>query len=618
MRIEDYGLIGNLRTAALVGRDGSVDWLCLPRFDSGACFAALLGDERHGRWVVAPAGGVRRVTRRYRPGTLVLETEFETADGTVRLVNCMPPGGGAESLVRVVEGVRGSVPMRLELVVRPDYGSTVPWATSDLGGLSAIAGPDALRLWTPVDLRGEGLTTVARFTVREGERVPFVLDWHPSHLPAPDPVDAFHAVARTERFRQQWSAHCTYGGEWTEPVLSSLVALKGLTDAPTGGIVAAPTASLPEAIGGVRNWDYRFCWVRDAVTLGAFMQCGYADEALAFRDWLLRATSGRPSDLRIMYGIAGERRLPEEELDWLPGYEGSSPVRIGNGAADQSQLDVYGELADAAHLARGAAANLGIPVEAVEDPVHWRRSLAMFDAVESMWPEPDEGIWEVRGPRRHFTHSKVMAWVAFDRAVRAVEEFGRHGPVDRWRRIRAEIHAEVCREGYDADRGTFTQYYGSHELDASLLLIPAVGFLPPTDERVLGTIEAVQRELTQDDLVYRYATEASDGSVDGLPGKEGAFLPCSFWLADALAMSGRVTEARALFEHLLSLRNDLGLLSEEYDVDRRRMCGNFPQAFTYLALVGTAQRLDAVAGERAAEPQHAVAREAAPALDSTA
>jgi GH15 family glucan-1,4-alpha-glucosidase len=603
MRIEDYGLIGNLRTAALVGSDGSVDWLCLPRFDSGACFAALLGDERHGRWVVAPAGGVRRVTRRYRPGTLVLETEFETADGTVRLVDCMPPGGGADSLVRVVEGVRGSVPMRMELVARLDYGATVPWVTNDLGGLSAMAGPDALRLWTPVDLRGEGLTTVAQFTLREGERVPFVLDWHPSHLPAPDPVDAFHAVARTQSFWEQWSGRCNYQGEWKEPVLSSLVALKGLTYAATGGIVAAPTASLPEAIGGVRNWDYRFCWVRDAVlTLGAFMQCGYADEALAFRDWLLRATSGRPSDLRIMYGIAGERRLPEEELDWLPGYEGSSPVRVGNGAAEQFQLDVYGELADAGHLARSTAAALGISIEDAENPVHWRRHLAMWDTVESLWSQPDEGIWEVRGPRRHFTHSKVMAWVAFDRAVKAVEQFGRHGPVDRWRRIRAEIHAEVCREGYDADRGTFTQYYGSRELDASLLLIPAVGFLPPTDKRVLGTIEAVQRELTQDDLVYRYATEAGDGTVDGLPGKEGAFLPCSFWLADALAMSGRVSEARELFERLLSLRNDLGLLSEEYDVDRGCMCGNFPQAFTHLALIGTAHKLDALASDRREEP----------------
>jgi GH15 family glucan-1,4-alpha-glucosidase len=479
MRIEDYGLIGNLRTAALVGGQGSIDWLCVPRFDSDACFAALLGDERHGRWLLAPVGGVRRVIRRYRPGTLVLETEFDTEDGAVRVVDCMPPGGGAESVVRLVEGIRGSVPIRMELVIRLNYGSTVPWVTSGLGGLCALAGPDALRLWTPVELRGEALSTAARFTVREGERVPFLLDWHPSHLPAPDPVDALHAVARAQRFWEEWSARCTYQGEWREPVLTSLLALKGLTYEPTGGIVAAPTSSLPEAIGGGRNWDYRFCWVRDAVlTLGAFMQCGYAEEALAFREWLLRASSGRPSDLRIMYGIAGERRLPEEELEWLPGYERSSPVRIGNGAADQFQLDVYGELSDAGHLGRRAAARLGISSEVAENPVHWRRSLAMWDVVSSAWSQPDEGIWEVRGPRRHFTHSKVMAWVAFDRAVRAVEEFGRDGPVDRWRRIRAEIHAEVCREGYDAERGTFTQYYGSRELDASLLLIPALGFLP--------------------------------------------------------------------------------------------------------------------------------------------
>jgi GH15 family glucan-1,4-alpha-glucosidase len=608
VRIEDYGLIGNLRTAALVSRDGSIDWLCLPRFDSDACFAALLGGESHGHWRIAPAGGIRRTTRRYRPGTLVLETEFETEDGVARVVDCMPPGAGRESVVRVVEGVRGAVPMCMELVIRLDYGATVPWVTSDHGGLSAMAGPDALRLWTPVALHGEGQTTHARFTVREGERVPFTFDWYPSHLPAPDPTDAFHALARTQRFWEEWSARCSYQGEWAEPVLTSLLALKGMTYAPTGGMVAAPTTSLPEAIGGVRNWDYRFCWIRDAVlTLGAFMQCGYAEEALAFRDWLLRATSGRPSDLRIMYGLAGERRLPEEELDWLPGYEASSPVRIGNGAADQFQLDVYGELSDAGHLARGAAAGLGIPLEAAEDPVHWRRSLAMWDAVESIWHAPDEGIWEVRGPRRHFTHSKVMAWVAFDRAVRAVEEFGREGPVDRWRRIRAEIHAEVCREGYDAERGTFTQYYGSRELDASVLLIPAVGFLPATDERVVGTIDAVQRELTQGGLVYRYATQASDGSVDGLPGKEGAFLPCSFWLADAFATAGRTREARALFQRLLGLRNDLGLLSEEYDVDRGRMCGNFPQAFTHLALVGTAHRLDAFASGRAAETAEAVA-----------
>jgi GH15 family glucan-1,4-alpha-glucosidase len=594
MRIEDYGLISNLRTAALVGRDGSVDWLCLPRFDSDACFAALLGDERHGRWLVAPAGGVRNVTRRYRPGTLVLETEFETEDGTVRVVDCMPPAGGAESLVRVVEGVRGSVPMRLDLAIRFNYGSTVPWVRNNGGGLCAMAGPDALRLWTPVDLRGEELRTIGEFTVREGERVPFVLDWHASHLEASDPVDAFHAVARTQRFWEDWTARCSYRGEWTEPVITSLLALKGLTYAPTGGIVAAPTTSLPEALGGVRNWDYRFCWIRDAVlTLGAFLRCGYADEALAFRDWLLRASAGRPRDLRIMYGIAGERRLPEEELDWLPGYEASSPVRVGNGAADQFQLDVYGELADAGHVARTFAAGIGIPNEQIEDPVYRRRAVAMWEAVEALWNRPDEGIWEVRGPRRHFTHSKVMAWVAFDRAVRAVEQFGFEGPVDRWRRIRAEIHAEVCREGFDADRGTFTQYYGSRELDASVLLIPTVGFLPPNDPRVLGTIDAVQRELTQDGLVYRYSAGSAEGEVDGLPGKEGAFLPCSFWLVDALAMAGRRAEARSLFERLLALRNDLGLISEEYDVDRGRMVGNFPQAFTHLALVDSAHRLDA-------------------------
>jgi GH15 family glucan-1,4-alpha-glucosidase len=592
MRIEDYGLIGNLRTAALVGRDGSVDWLCLPRFDSDACFARLLGDERHGHWRISPAGGARRVSRRYRPGTLVLETEFETADGRVRIVDCMPPGEGSESLVRVVEGVSGSVPMCMALVVRLDYGSTVPWVTNDLGGVMALAGPDALRLWTPVDVDCGVLTTTARFTVREGERVPFVLDWHPSHTSAPAPVDATHTVARTQRFWEEWSSRCSYRGEWAEPVRTSLLALKGLTYAPTGGIVAAPTTSLPETVGGVRNWDYRFCWVRDAVlTLGAFMQCGYAEEAIAFRDWLLRASSGRPRDLRIMYGIAGERRLPEAELDWLPGYEGSSPVRIGNGAAEQFQLDVYGELADAGHIALTAAERLGI-TSSVEDPSNWQRRAAMCDVVESLWQQPDEGIWEVRGPRRHFTHSKVMAWVAFDRAVQAVERFGKDGPVDRWRRIRAEIHAEVCREGYDAERGTFTQYYGSRELDASVLLIPAVGFLPASDARVRGTIDAVQRELTEDGLVYRYATARDDGDVDGLPGKEGAFLPCSFWLADALHMAGRHGEARALFERLLSLRNDLGLLSEEYDVDRRRMVGNFPQAFTHLALVGTAQRID--------------------------
>jgi GH15 family glucan-1,4-alpha-glucosidase len=602
MRIEDYGLIGNLRTAALIGRDGSIDWLCLPRFDSDACFAALLGDERHGRWLLAPAGGVRRVTRRYRPGTLILETEFECDEGTVRVVDCMPPGAGPESVVRLVEGVRGSVPMRMQLVIRLNYGLTIPWVTNDHGAVCAMAGPDALRLWTPVEVRGEEWTSVADFSVREGERVPFVLDWHPSHVSAPDPVDAFHAVARTGRFWEQWSARSSYQGEWREPVLSSLVALKGLTYEPTGGIVAAPTTSLPEALGGVRNWDYRFCWVRDAaLTLAAFLRCGYGDEALAFQSWLLRAAAGRPSDLRIMYGIAGERRLPEEELEWLPGYERSAPVRIGNEAVEQFQLDVYGELSDTGYMARVGADSLGITIDPARERVNWRRQRAMLDVVGSAWREPDEGIWEVRGLRRHFTHSKVMAWVAFDRAVRVAERFGRDAPIERWRRLRDEIHGEVCREGYDAERGTFTQYYGSRELDASLLLIPAMGFLPPTDERVRGTVEAVRRELTEDGLVYRYATAAEEGTVDGLPGKEGAFLPCSFWLVDALAATGRVGEARALFERLLSLRNDLGLLSEEYDVDRQRLVGNFPQAFTHLALVGSALKLDAAATPQAPE-----------------
>jgi GH15 family glucan-1,4-alpha-glucosidase len=594
MRIEDYGLIGNLRTATLVGRDGSVDWLCLPRFDSDACFAALLGDERHGRWLVAPAGGVRNVTRRYRPGTLVLETEFETEDGAVRLVDCMPPNGSADSIVRMVEGVSGSVPMRLHLTIRPGYGSTIPYVTSDLGSWLAQAGPDAFRLSTPVELRGEGDSTLADFTVRDGERVTFVLDWHPSHVAARDPVDAFHAVARTQRFWEEWTARCTYSGEWREPVMASLLALKGMTYAPTGGIVAAPTTSLPEALGGVRNWDYRYTWIRDAVlTLGAFVRCGFWEEAMAFREWMERAAAGRPQDLQIMYGIAGERRLPEAELDWLPGYEKSSPVRIGNGAADQFQLDVYGELADAGYLARSSLSRLGLAVDPVQDQKNRRRSQRLWGAVEELWRTPDEGIWEVRGPRRHFTHSKVMAWVAMDRAVKSAVEFGWDGPVDRWRRLRDEIHAEVCKEGFNADRNTFTQYYGSKELDASVLLIPAVGFLPATDPRVQGTIDAIQRELTQDGLVYRYQAGTTDGDVDGLPGKEGVFLPCSFWLVDALAMGGRVDEARTLYEKLLGLRNDLGLISEEYDVDRGRMVGNFPQAFTHLAMIDSAHRLDA-------------------------
>ena len=603
MRIEDYGFLSNMAGSALVGRDGSVDWLCLPRFDSAASFAALLGDESHGRWLLARQDEVRRCTRRYRPGTLVLETELETDDGVVRLVDCMPPGDGAARVVRLIEGVRGSVPMQMRLVIRFDYGSIVPWVERDGHHLVATAGADTLRLATPVAMRGEDRITVSDFTVREGEQVPFVLDWRPSHAgPAPE-EDAAAAVARTEQYWGEWSARCTYRGEWREAVLSSLLVLKGLTHADTGGIVAAPTTSLPEVIGGVRNWDYRFCWVRDAtLTLAVLLRSGYLGEAIAFREWLLRATAGDAADAQILYGIAGERRLPERELAWLPGFAGSSPVREGNAAAEQFQLDVYGELADAGHIGRTAAAAAGIPVRGPRSLVLWRRFLTVAAHVEEVWREPDEGIWEVRGPRRHFTHSKVMAWVVFDRALQAVQRFGFEGPADRWREIRAEIHAEVCREGFDESRGTFTQSYGSGELDASLLLLPAVGFLPATDERIRGTIEAIERELTEDGFVYRYATGHEQGDVDGLPGREGVFLPCSFWLADAMAMAGRVDDARALFERLLALRNDLGLIAEEYDVPTRRQVGNFPQAFTHLALISTALLLSEAAGLGAPTP----------------
>ena len=590
MRIEDYALIGDLRTAALVGRDGSIDWLCLPRFDSGACFASLLGDERHGHWRVAPAGKVLSTSRRYRPGTLVLETEFETAEGTVRLVDCMPIGGDATEVVRLVEGVSGAVPMRMDLVIRFDYGHSVPWVQKANGATVALSGPDALCLRTPVATHGESLATVADFVVTEGDRVPFSLTSHASHEPTPAPVNAVAAVAATERWWRDWSSRCEYDGAWRDEVVSSLITLKALTYEPTGGIVAAPTASLPEEIGGVRNWDYRYCWLRDsALTLEALILGGYADEAMAFRDWAMRTAAGDPAQLQIMYGIAGERRLPEEELGWLPGYEGSAPVRVGNAAVDQFQLDVYGELMNLGYEATSR--------EGVLHPIVWRRQNAIMDFLESAWRKPDEGIWEVRGPRRHFTHSKVMAWVAFDRAIKIAERFGADAPLDGWKRLRAEIHAEVCREGYDAERNTFTQYYGSVELDASVLLIPAVGFLPCDDPRVLGTIEAIKRDLTSDGLVRRYSTELSD---DGLPGTEGAFLPCSFWLVDALALSGQVDEARSFYKRLLGLRNDLGLISEEYDAVAGRLVGNFPQAFTHLALIKSAAVLDEAG---AAEPE---------------
>jgi GH15 family glucan-1,4-alpha-glucosidase len=584
-RIEHYGLVGDTHTAALIGRDGSVDWLCFPRFDSGACFAALLGDERHGRWLLAPAGGVRRVSRRYRPGTLVLETDFETEDGTVRIVDCMPPRQKHPQLVRIVEGVAGRVPMRMQLVVRFEYGSIVPWVTRRRGLLSAVAGPDALTLRSPIRTRGEDLTTAAEFAVDAGETVPFGLSWHVSHERAPRAIDLHRAVAETETWWREWSSRCSYEGEWREAVERSLIVLKALTYAPTGGIVAAATTSLPEQLGGVRNWDYRYCWVRDATfALYALMTAGYTGEARAWRDWLVRAVAGDPKQMQIMYGVAGERRLTEHELGWLPGYQGSAPVRIGNGAAMQYQLDVYGELMDSLHQARRAS----IP----SHPTAWHVQRVLLDFLESGWREPDDGIWEVRGPRRHFTHSKVMAWVALDRAVKAVE-FGLGGPADRWRGLRDEIHAEVCREGYDTERQTFTQYYGSSELDASLLMIPLVGFLPPSDPRVAGTVEAVQRELVHDGFVRRYSTSTD---VDGLPAGEAAFLACTLWLADNLALLGRRREARRLFEQILDLRNDLGLLSEEYDPAARRLVGNFPQALSHVGLVNTAYNLTTIRG----------------------
>ncbi len=579
--IEDYALVGDTHTAALISKDGSVDWLCLPRFDSGACFAALLGTEDHGRWLIAPRDGVREVSRRYCGDTLVLETEYRTADGVVRIVDCMPPRRDEADLFRIVRGVSGHVPMRMELRIRFDFGSIVPWVRRTATGLSAIAGPDALELSTDVPLEGRDLATFADFEVREGDSVPFSLAWHPSTQRPRPPLDPRWAVAHTEQWWADWASRCTYEGEWREPVMRSLLTLKALTYAPTGGIVAAPTTSLPETLGGVRNWDYRYCWLRDATfTLLSLLQAGYDQEALAWRDWLVRAVAGSPADLQIMYGVAGERRLTELELPWLPGYEGSTPVRIGNAASDQFQLDVYGELMDLLHQA--AAEGLE------HDDSAWRVERAVLDFLEGAWREPDEGIWEVRGPRRDFTHSKVMAWVAFDRAIRGVERFGLEGSVDRWRSIRREIHDEVCREGFDAGRGTFTQFYGSDRLDASLLMLPLVGFLPIDDERVQGTIAAVERELMADGFVARYR---NDASVEGLPGEEGAFLACTFWLADCHALSGRVDRAREIFERLLGLRNDVGLLSEEFDARTGRLVGNFPQAFSHVSLIDTARNL---------------------------
>ncbi len=584
-RIEDYGIIGDLQTAALVGRTGSVDWLCFPRFDSGSCFGALLGSSDEGRWLIAPASSGSATHRSYRDDTLVLESEWTTPTGRARVIDFMPPRGTNPDIVRIVEGLEGRVVMRTELVIRFDYGSIIPWVRRlEDDTLVAVGGPDALALRTPVDLEPEGMTHTAEFVVREGERMPFVLTWFPSSQPPPEPVAADDALADTEQYWREWMQGCSYEGEHTEAVHRSLLVLKALTYAPTGGIVAAPTTSLPEDIGGVRNWDYRYCWLRDATfTLYALMNAGFVEEARGWRDWLLRAVAGDPARMQILYGVAGERRVPELELDWLPGYAGSAPVRVGNAAHEQFQLDVYGEVMDALHLARthGLAPN----------DHAWALQRKVMEFLEGAWDSPDEGIWEVRGPRRHFTHSKVLAWVAFDRAIQGCERWDMPGPVKHWRRLREEIHEEVCREGFSAELNSFTQSYGSKELDASTLLIPLVGFLPPDDPRVVGTVDAILRDLTRDGFVDRYQPKNTHNEVDGLSGGEGVFLPCSFWLVDALLMLERDEEARELFGRLVALSNDLGLLSEEYDPSAKRLLGNFPQAFTHVGLVNSAYNL---------------------------
>lgn len=585
-RIEDYALIGNCHTSALVCNDGSIDWLCLPRFDDEACFARLLGTDENGYWQIAPAlSGASRLAsrRRYTEDTLVLETEFAVDGAVARIHDCVPfpTVDGEIDVVRIVEGVRGSMPMKSRLSLRFDYGHVVPWVRHRDYGIHAIAGSDAVQVATPVAMRGEGLTTVGEFTVHAGERVPFLLTWRASHKPEHRPKQALELCAATAETWREWSKRCRYRGQWSDAVRRSLQTLKALTYQPTGGIAAAATTSLPERIGGVRNWDYRFCWIRDATfTLYALLSAGYAEEAIAWREWLLRAAAGDPASLPIMVRLDGERRLPELELPWLGGYEGSRPVRIGNAASAQHQLDVYGELMDTFHAAR----KFGI--DPSEDA--WRVQQVLLEHLEGVWDRPDEGIWEIRGPRRHFTHSRVMAWVALDRAVRDAEHFGLDAPLPRWRALRGRIHDDVCRNGFDAERNTFVQYYGAKAADAALLMMPLVGFLPCDDPRIGGTIDAIRRDLMRSGLVHRYVTEPE---VDGLPHGEGAFLACTYWFADCLALRGEIDEATEIFERLLDIRNDVGLLSEEYDPAARRMLGNFPQAFSHVGLVNTAHNL---------------------------
>ncbi|MGW6601355.1 glycoside hydrolase family 15 protein [Streptomyces sp. NPDC055036] len=587
-RIEDYALIGDLQTAALVGRNGSIDWLCLPRFDSAACFAALLGGEENGHWRLAPTGARACTRRAYVGDSLVLESVWETRTGTVKVTDFMPQRDKAPEIMRIVEGVSGTVDMSATMRLRFDFGSVVPWMRRAEGHRVAVAGPDSvwLRSEPPVKTWGQHYSTRSAFTIGAGEKVAFVLTWHPSHRPRPRRVDPHRALARSLEDWESWAERCRYHGPHRAAVMRSLITLKALTYGPTGGIVAAPTTSLPEELGSVRNWDYRYCWLRDStLVLGALLSAGYLEEAAAWRDWLLRAVAGDPADLQIMYGLAGERRLPETELPWLRGYASSAPVRTGNNAVDQLQLDVYGEVMDSLNVARTA----GLPAQ----PHAWNLQLSLLGFLESKWREPDEGLWEVRGPRQHFVHSKVMAWVAADRAVRTLEDDpSLRGDVARWRAMRDEVHREVCERGYDPERNTFTQSYGSAELDAATLLIPRVGFLPPDDPRVIGTVDAVRAELGHGGLLRRYSTTGP--SVDGLPGGEGTFLVCSFWLADALHMTGRTAEAAELFERLLALRNDVGLLAEEYDPVTRRQLGNYPQAFSHIGLVVTALTLAGV------------------------
>jgi len=580
--LEDYALIGDCETAALVSRHGSIDWLCWPRFDSHACFAALLGSAEHGRWLIEPVNEAARRRHAYRDQTLILETQIEDADGAVTVIDFMPPRGHNSDIVRLVRGDRGRVRMRMELILRFDCGLSVPWVTRlPDGAMRAIAGPNMVVLRTAVEVRGKDLTTVAEFDVAAGDTIPFVLTYGPSHLPLPDQIDPQAALTETVTFWADWSSRNKSTGEWSDAVIRSLITLKALTYAPTGGMVAAPTTSLPEQLGGTRNWDYRYCWLRDAtLTLLALMNAGYYDEAAAWRDWLLRAAAGAPSQVQIMYGIAGERSLPEIELPWLSGYAGSHPVRIGNAAHGQLQLDVFGEVMDALHQARCGDLQ---PRDA-----DWAFQRALLAHLETIWNQPDQGMWEMRGAPQHFTYSKIMAWVALDRGIRNAEALKADGPLDRWRALRSRIHEEVCARGFNSQKNAFVQAYGSSLLDASLLLLPTTGFLPATDRRVRGTIEAIERELLVDGFVLRYDTHATD---DGLPPGEGAFLACTFWLADAYALIGRRDEARAMFERLLSLRTDLGLLSEEYDVSAGRLVGNFPQAFSHIALVTTAHNL---------------------------